>query len=87
MTVSPATARDWLAYGTHKIDTRTVESYARTMRAAQWPAPGALGSIAAPITFHRGRLIDGHHRLAAVAYSGITLRLMVQGLTNGHYPL
>jgi hypothetical protein len=64
LTITPDIARKWLAQNTasnRKVAKRTVEAYAREMRAGRWQLTHQ------GIAFNRsGELIDGQHRLSAV---------------------
>lgn len=76
--VSPGLARTLLAGNTHNRILRPliIEKYARDMRENRWPVDGAT------IRFSTGgTLLDGQHRLAAIAEAGIGLWcLIVYGL-------
>lgn len=64
MTITPAIARDWLKHNVknRSLAERTVQRYAKDMAAGLWEF------AADPIRFDiYGNLIDGQHRLAAVA--------------------
>lgn len=74
MDVTPAMAELWLLnnFGNRKVSEDTVRTYAREMRNGKW-LPTHQG-----IAFNdRDELIDGQHRLKAVALSECTVRMMV----------
>lgn len=78
--VTPELAEKWLAQNTHNRNLRenAVIAYARDMENGAWRENGESIKFAAD-----GTLLDGQHRLQAVALSGVTLRmLVVSGLAN-----
>lgn len=72
--VSPELADKWLAQNTHnrRIRENAVFGYARDMESGNWAENGEAIKFAAD-----GTLLDGQHRLSAIALSGVTLRLLV----------
>jgi len=80
--VTPAMAERWLEESnTHNRNLRenAVDSYARDMLAGNWAENGESIKFA-----EDGTLLDGQHRLWAVAQSGATVRLLVAtGLERG----
>ena len=91
--VTPALAEKWLAQNTHNRNLRepAVLAYARDMEAGNWAENGesikfAEGDVVlfggrAPLC--GGALLDGQHRLQAIALSGATVRMLVAtGLKN-----
>lgn len=80
MDVSPALADKWLAQNTHNRNLRekAVMAYARDMEAGNWAENGEAIKFAKD-----GTLLDGQHRLQAIALSGVTVTmLVVTGLDN-----
>jgi hypothetical protein len=78
--VTPALAEKWLGQNTHNrnLRERAVLSYARDMESGNWAENGETIKFAVD-----GTLLDGQHRLQAIALSGVTLRmLVVSGLQN-----
>ena len=76
--VTPQLAADWLALNLHNrnMRQRVVRAYAADMLAGNWKWNGDAVRFA-----DDGTLLDGQHRLAAVADSGCTVRmLIVRGL-------
>ena len=74
--VTPAIAAEWLQLNTanRPMSAVTVDAYAREMKAGNW-----IGLGADAIVFSTsGTLINGQHRLAAVAKSGITIEVAVR---------
>lgn len=76
-TITPKQAESYLANGekNRSLNMRVAQSYAYAMQRGQW-------QIGQPLTFdHRGKLIDGQHRLRAVVLSGQPCDfLVVRGL-------
>jgi hypothetical protein len=78
--VTPEIAREWLLSNTHNrnLRQRVVLAYAADMEAGNWQWNGESIKFA-----EDGTLLDGQHRLAAIAESGVTLSmLVVRGLPN-----
>lgn len=78
--ITPKLAEKWLAQNTHNRNLRetAVMAYARDMEAGQWAENGEAIKFAKD-----GTLLDGQHRLQAVALSGVTIKmLVVTGLDN-----
>jgi hypothetical protein len=78
--VTPELAREWLGLNTHNrnLRTRVVLAYAADMASGNWQWNGDSVKFAAD-----GTLLDGQHRLAAIAESGCTVAmLVVRGLKN-----
>jgi hypothetical protein len=78
--VTPELAREWLGFNTHNrnVRQRVVLSYAADMASGNWQWNGESIKFAAD-----GTLLDGQHRLAAIAESGVTVpMLVVRGLKN-----
>lgn len=78
--VTPEIAREWLLRNTHNrnVRQRVVLAYAADMEAGNWQWNGESVKFA-----EDGTLLDGQHRLAAIAESGVTLSmLVVRGLPN-----
>lgn len=78
--VTPELAREWLGFNTHnrKLRERAVNAYAGDMRDGAWRWNGETIKFASD-----GALLDGQHRLAAIALAEITLpMLVVRGLPN-----
>lgn len=78
--ITPALAEKWLRQNTHNrnIRERVVLAYARDMEAGQWAENGEAIKFAAD-----GTLLDGQHRLHAIALAGVTVSmLIVTGLAN-----
>lgn len=74
VTVTPAMAASWLTRNSNNRPARhkVVDAYARDMAAGTWPFDGA------PIRFSLEEiLLDGQHRMAAVAISGVVLPFLV----------
>lgn len=73
--VTPDLAKEWIGianYQNRKLRNGRVESYADMMRRGQWVMTGD------PIRFDvNGRLIDGQHRLHALALADVTLPMLV----------
>ena len=72
--IDPALAKKYLARNVANRNLReaTIESYEIDMRAGNW-VPTHQG-----IAFNdRGDLIDGQHRLSAIARSGVTVKMLV----------
>jgi hypothetical protein len=78
--VTPALAEKWIGQNTHnrKVRENAILGYARDMEAGNWAENGESIKFAAD-----GTLLDGQHRLHAIALSGVTIRLLVvTGLKN-----
>ena len=78
--VTPALAEKWLRQNTHNRNLRekVVISYARDMEAGRWAENGEAIKFGAD-----GTLLDGQHRLNALALAGVTLpMLVITGLAN-----
>lgn len=74
VTVTPETARNWLALNRKNRSLRKsdLDRYKRDMIAGNWHLAGD------PIRFGTdGRLLDGQHRLTAIIQTGATLPLLV----------
>lgn len=74
VTVTPETARNWLALNRKNRNLRKadLDRYKRDMLAGNWHLAGD------PIRFGTdGSLLDGQHRLTALAETGVTLPLLV----------
>lgn len=91
--ITPELAEKWLAQNTHNRNLReaAVMAYARDMEAGNWAengeaikfAEGDVALLGGRDPLYGGALLDGQHRLQAVALSGITLKmLVVTGLRN-----
>lgn len=79
--ITPALAEKWLGQNTHNRNLRekAVLAYARDMEAGNWAENGEAIKFAKDDT-----LLDGQHRLQAIALSGVTVKmLVVTGLRNG----
>lgn len=72
--ITPDMARDWLGFNTHNrpLRARTVAAYAADMKNDAWQWNGESVKFAAD-----GVLLDGQHRLAAIAEAGVTVRMLV----------
>lgn len=72
--ITPALAKEWLDRNTHNrnLRERVVNGYATDMLAGAWVEDGQ--SIKFSTT---GVLLDGQHRLSAIAQSGMTIRMLV----------
>ena len=72
--VTPALAKEWLQRNTHNrnLRQRVAAGYAADMLAGAWVEDGQSIKFAAD-----GTLLDGQHRLAAIAQSGVTLPMLV----------
>jgi hypothetical protein len=81
MEITPDLAEKWLAQNTHNRNLRekAVLAYARDMEAGNWAENGEA------VKFGKdGTLLDGQHRLQAIALSGVTIKmLVVTGLESG----
>lgn len=78
--ITPDLAREWLSFNIHNrnIRQRVVLAYAADMQDGNWRWNGETIKFAAD-----GALLDGQHRLAAIAESGCTIpTLVVRGLKN-----
>ncbi len=76
--ITPELAREWLGYNTHnrRLRDRVVKAYATDMGNGDWRWNGESIKFA-----HDGTLLDGQHRLAAVAEADVTVpMLVVRGL-------
>lgn len=74
VTVTPETARNWLAMNTknRRLRKADLDRYKRDMLAGNWHIAGD------PIRFSTtGQLLDGQHRLTAIVETGVTLPLLV----------
>ncbi|HEY9368355.1 hypothetical protein [Streptomyces sp.] len=74
MDVTPDLAEKWLDQNTHNRNLRekAVMAYARDMEAGNWAENGEA------IKFGKdGTLLDGQHRLQAIALSGATIKMLV----------
>ncbi|MGA5869305.1 hypothetical protein [Streptomyces cinereoruber] len=74
MTVTPELAEKWLGQNTHNRNLRekAVLAYARDMEAGNWAENGESIKFAKD-----GTLLDGQHRLHAVALSGVSVRMLI----------
>src|SRR5262245_34900010 len=72
--VSPALAEEWLSKNPNNRNLRrpVVDSYARDMSAGHWHLNGETIKFAA-----NGELLDGQHRLHAIAVSGNSVSMVV----------
>lgn len=72
--ITQALAEKWLDENTHNRNLRenAVEAYARDMEAGNWAENGESIKFA-----EDGTLLDGQHRLWAIAQSGVTVRMLV----------
>jgi hypothetical protein len=72
--ITPDLATQWLRQNTHNrnLRERVVNGYAADMLAGAWVEDGQ--SIKFSVD---GILLDGQHRLAALAQSGVTLRMLI----------
>jgi hypothetical protein len=73
--VTPEKALAWLrtSSGNRRYDQRQISVYAAAMKSERWK----IGNDA--IIFDRaGRLRNGHHRLMAIALSGVTVRMVIR---------
>lgn len=79
--VTPDVAQRWLDANTHNrnIRPRVVDGYARDMAAGQWVMTGEAIKFASD-----GTLLDGQHRLLAVARAGVTVRMLVVNGLSAH---
>lgn len=80
ITVTPELAREWLGRNKHNRPIRktTVDNYARDMRSGKWALNGEAIKFAVD-----GLLLDGQHRLTAVALAEIAVpMLVITGLSN-----
>lgn len=84
--ITPELAKKWFNQNTHNRNfrERVAKAYAADMRAGNWREDGqsirfAEGDVVLldnpPI--HGGALLDGQHRLWAIAESGVTVRMLV----------
>ncbi len=75
MTITPEIAKRWLGQnteGNRNISKRTVEAYARDMKAGEWAVTHQ------GIAFNQvGELVDGQHRLHAVILADVAIESMV----------
>ncbi|WP_326768602.1 hypothetical protein OG978_32425 [Streptomyces sp. NBC_01591] len=84
--ITPALAKEWLAQNTRNrnLRERVVTSYATDMRDGNWVEDGqsikfSKGDIVLldnPLITGKA-LLDGQHRLSAIAESGMTIRMLV----------
>lgn len=72
--ITPEQAHTWLGFNTHNrsLRQRSVLAYAADMAAGNWRWNGEAIKFA-----ENGTLLDGQHRLAAIAESGATVRMLV----------
>ena len=79
--ITPEMAHDWLGFNTHNrpLRGRTVAAYAADMKNGDWQWNGESVKFAAD-----GVLLDGQHRLAAVAEAGVTVSMLVVRGLPGH---
>lgn len=72
--ITPELAREWFGFNTHNrpLRQRTVSAYAWDMLSGNWQWNGESVKFAAD-----GTLLDGQHRLAAIAEAGVTVRMLV----------
>jgi hypothetical protein len=72
--VTPELAREWLGFNVHnrRLRSRMVNTFASDMRAGDWQFNGETIKFAKD-----GTLLDGQHRLAAIAESGATVKVLV----------
>lgn len=72
--VTPDLAEKWLNQNSHNrnLRERAVLAYARDMKAGNWTENGESIKFAKD-----GTLLDGQHRLWAIAESGVTVRMLV----------
>jgi len=78
--ITPELATEWLRSNTHNrnLRQRVVGSYATDMAAGAWVEDGQSIKFSTD-----GVLLDGQHRLAAIAKAGVTIRmLVVRGLPD-----
>lgn len=78
--ITPELAHDWLGFNTHNrnVRQRVVLAYAADMIEGNWRWNGESIKFA-----NDGTLLDGQHRLAAVAEAGKTIpMLVIRGLEN-----
>lgn len=79
-TVTPATAKKWLAMNTdnRKFRRNRGETYARDIEAGKWQENGEAIKFAKD-----GTLLDGQHRLWAIVHSGRSITvLVIRNLSN-----
>ena len=70
--ITPELARDWLQHGpTHRTDPELVCDHVRRMRSGSWRDHWGL------LWSDKSRLLDGRHRLEAVAEAGVSVWMMV----------
>lgn len=74
VSVTPQIATEWLLQNTHNrnIRQKVVLAYAADMAEGNWRWNGESVKFAAD-----GTLLDGQHRLAAIAESGMTIQMLV----------
>lgn len=72
--VTPEMAERWLKLNTHnrKLRERDIKTYARDMRSGNWLLTGEGVKFASD-----GSLLDGQHRLTAIARTGVTVPMYV----------
>lgn len=78
--ITPDLAREWLGFNTHNrnLRQRVTLAYAADMASGNWQWNGESIKFAAD-----GTLLDGQHRLAAIAEAGVTVQmLVVRGLPS-----
>ena len=79
--ITPEIAREYLGFNTHNrnLRSRVVAGYAADMIAGDWLWNGESLKFAVD-----GTLLDGQHRLAAIAEAGVTVKMLViRGLPAG----
>lgn len=73
--ITPELAKKWLAHNAEKnrtVSRRTVEAYAREMKAGRWQVTHQS------IAFNeKGELIDGQHRLTAIVEADVSVKMPV----------
>ena len=75
-TVSPNMAKLWLRkYTEDSLDLTKLFAYIKKIEQGHWQPELTR---AAPIMFHRGILLNGHHRLMAVIYLGYGVPMYVE---------
>jgi hypothetical protein len=72
--ITPQLAKEWLSKNTHNrnIRQRVVNGYAADMVAGNWVEDGQSIKFSSTNV-----LLDGQHRLTAIAQSGVTVRMLV----------
>jgi hypothetical protein len=77
--VTPEMAQKWLTFNTanREMTQSKIDQFKTDMECGYWNDDGAT------VRFGYGKLLDGQHRLSALAIGGVTLRmLIVYGLDN-----